>query len=56
MINLNSKLHTFTSWGLIILKLRADELGTGLSAVTIETGKLAIKTGVLVIGSSIPGS
>ena len=56
MINLNTKLHIFTSWDIIVLELRADELGTGVAALTTETGELVIKTGVLVIGSSVPGS
>ena len=33
MINLNTKLHTFTSWVVIVFELRADELGTELGVV-----------------------
>ena len=50
MINLNTKLHTFTSWGVIVFELRTDKLGTGLGAATTETGELVINTVVLVIG------
>ena len=56
MTTLNTKLHTFTSWGVAVLELRADELETGVVTVTTETGELVIETGVLVIGSSVPGS
>ena len=56
MINLNTKLHTFTSWGVGVLELRADELKTGVGRVTTETGELVIKADVPVIGSNVPGS
>ena len=56
MTNLNVKLHTFTSWGVVVLELRADELETGVVTVTTETDELVIETDVLVFGSRVPGS
>ena len=47
MTNLNTKLHTFTSWGVAMLELRADELETGVVTVTTEKGEFVIETGVL---------
>ena len=32
---LNTKLHTFPSWGVAVFELRADELGTGVGTVTV---------------------